>query len=202
MLDGAMKDAIDRAFARRRRARLERLLAVAQRDVEQLTPDDFPERRAELERDVGILQEELERVRTVPPPALDELDDDEDEYVELEAEIREHEESLHIADNAATYVARALEGNTDAAAEVHRAQRWLDRLRWELATSTVPPDPQLAGRDLAGVDIAFASRGAPALERPRETIDRARRNLKAARLGLRKQADLLHRRITARRAED
>lgn len=187
-----MNDAIDRAFARRRLARLARLLALAERDVQAAA--DCP-RRDELRRDVGILRGELEKLKDASPPAPDHLDDHESEYVELEAEIREHEETLHVADNAAVYLERALGGSHDASAEVHRAQRWLDRLRRELATSAMPPDPGLVGADLAGVDAAFASRGAAALERARASVDLARRRLRAALVDHRRRAAVLRRRV-------
>jgi chromosome segregation ATPase len=199
-----MEDAIDRAFARRRLARLRRILAHAERDVQQLGSEAGSPRGQELTRDLRIIEEELARLQDIAAPAPDELDDDEDEYVELHAEIREHEESLHVADNAFTYLERALTGGPNADQhvdeDVHRAQRWLDRLRRELATSALPPDPRLAGADLVGVDLAFAARGQAALERARESVDLARRNLKAALVERRRRADLLGRRIGATRA--
>lgn len=195
-----MQDAIDRAFARRRRARLRRILAHAERDVQQVGSAADSPRRKDLERDLRIVRDELAQLETDPPPPDDELDDDEDEYVEIRAEILEHEESLHVADNAVTYLERALAEGDDAQHQVQRAQRWLDRLRRELATSALPPDPRLAGIDLAGVDAAFATRGNLALQRARESVELARKNLRAALVERRRRADVLGRRIGATRA--
>lgn len=195
-----MQAAIDRAFVRRRRARLRRILGHAERDVRQLAASTDSARQKDLERDLRIVREELARLEHDPSPPVDELDDDEDEYVELQAEILEHEESLHVADNAATYLERALAERGDPQPQVQRAQRWLDRLRRELATSALSLEPRLAGAELEGVDAAFSARGKVALQRARESVELARRNLQAVLVERRHRAEVLGRRIGAPRA--
>ena len=103
------------------------------------------------------LMRDLQRLRLALEGATPSAVDPTRVYASVEAFARD--EAVHTLDNAQVFLRKAGGAETLAqcGAAIHRAQRWLQRLRWELVDTGIATEiPLTLSEDIAGAELPAA----------------------------------------------